>query len=284
MKRLPHLFAALSAAACAGSPAPATHVAPAVAAAPASSPRPSVPLRYAVGTGHYRLDTHSHVEQDAMGQTTAADVGTGMLLTVAVADTEPNLRVTITIDSLGITSSMGGPDSAQLAAARGTSVRLLASRQGTTLSMMPPDSASPVGAQVAAGLGDFLPELPAQPADSGTIWSDSSTRTTPSQGLAVTVRTTRRHTVLGWETHDGTRALHLVTTAAYTVSGSGQAQGQEMDVTGGGQRVSDAFVSADGVYLGGTFTDSSLVNASLVAMGMVVPMRSKTRSTITRLP
>ena len=121
MKYLPHLFvAALGAVACAGRPAAVAHVTPAAAA-----PQPAVPLRYAAGTGRYRLESHSHVEQDAMGQTTAVDVGTGVLLTVALADTAENLGVSITIDSLGVTSSMGGPDSAQLATARGTTERLV---------------------------------------------------------------------------------------------------------------------------------------------------------------
>ena len=280
MKYLPHLFvAALGAVACAGRPAAVAHVTPAAAA-----PQPAVPLRYAAGTGRYRLESHSHVEQDAMGQTTAVDVGTGVLLTVALADTAENLGVSITIDSLGVTSSMGGPDSAQLATARGTTVRLVSSRQGHTLAMTPPDSASPAAAQIAVGLRDFLPELPAGRSDSGATWSDSSSTTTPSQGVLLTVHTSKQHVVMGWENHAGTRALHLVTTVAYTVSGSGQAQGQEMDLTGGGQRVSDAYVSADGVYLGGTLSDSSLVNASLVSMGLVVPVRTRSHSTVTRLP
>jgi len=116
--RTPLVFAAaLIAAACAGrsaapaAPAPAT---PAPRAEPA-------PLRYAAGTGHYKLETQSHVEQEMMGQTTKVDVATAMLVTVAVADAAGNLGIGITIDSLAITMppEMPAPGAAELTAARG---------------------------------------------------------------------------------------------------------------------------------------------------------------------
>jgi hypothetical protein len=288
MTRFPSMLAAcLTAAACAGhaaSPA-ATAPSPAVAPRPATPPAP-VPLRYAPNTGHYRYTSQSHMEQEMMGQVNGADLSTGVSVTVAIAPTAGNLGVAITIDSLAIKLPPGvpAPDSAELAAARGATVHLVTSSSGEPISLTPPESVSATIQQIATGFREFLPILPPGAPDSGATWTDSSSTTVNSQGIPLTVRTTRQHRVVGWEDRAGTRALHLATMSTYTLSGSGEAQGQQIDLAGGGQRTSDAYVSAAGIYLGGTLTDSSLVNANVVSAGMVVPVRSKTNITFTRLP
>jgi len=289
MRRFTLPFVAALAAACTARPAPmaspqpasqpATAVAPPRAAAP-------TPMRYAPDTGHYRLQSQSHVEQDVMGQTTKVDISTAVLLTVAVADASGNLGVGITIDSLGITlpAGMPSPDPADLAAARGKTARLVASPQGQAISLTPPDSTSATVQQITQGFREFLPMLPAGAPEAGSSWTDSTSLTTPTQIGTATMHMAREHHVVGWEDHGGTRALHLTTTSTYTLSGSGEAQGQTIELAGGGVRTMDSFVSAKGVYLGGTVSDSSLVNANVVSAGMVVPVRSTTHSTLTRLP
>jgi hypothetical protein len=290
MNRRPYLWAAaLAVAACAGRTTPPTTPAPtrvSAAAPAAASVAPAEPttLRYAPGAGRYRFESRSRVEQEAMGQTTAFDLSTALLLTVAVADASGNLGVAITIDSLTITTPAGGPDASELAAARGQTVRLVTSPQGQMISLAPPDGASATVRQVTQGFREFLPLLPPGSVTAGTTWSDTTSMTTPSQGVAVTVHMARQHRVVGWEDHGGMRALHLAMTASYTLSGSGEAQGQTVELTGGGQRSADSYVSAAGVYLGGTVSDSSLVNANVISAGIVVPVRSTTHSTFTRLP
>jgi len=286
MRRFPLLSAAaLAAAACTARSAPMASPKPATAVAPARAAAP-VPLRYAPDTSHYRLESQSHVEQDVMGQTTKVDITTAVLLTVAVTDASGNLGVGITIDSLAITlpANMPGPDPADLAAARGKMARLVASPQGQAISLTPPESTSATVQQITQGFREFLPMLPAGLPEAGAIWSDSTSLTTPTQIGTATMHMARAHRVVGWEDHGGTRALHLATTATYTLSGSGEAQGQTIELAGSGVRTMDSFVSAKGVYLGGTVSDSSLVNANVVSAGMVVPVRSTTHSTLTRLP
>jgi len=283
---LPLAAAAFAVTACAPHAAPmaSPRQAPAVQA-PAPPPKPA-PLRYAPGTGHYRLETQSHIQQEVMGQTTNVDISTAVLLTtVAAADSSGNLGVGITIDSLSVTMppTMPAPDPADLAAARGKTTRLVTSPQGQSISLTPPDGVNGFVQQVTQGFRDFLPQLPAGSPDSGATWSDTTSTSTGQSGSA-TVRTSRVHRVVGWEDHSGTRALHVTTTATYTVSGTSEAQGQTIELSGGGARTWDSFVSAAGVYLGGTVSDSSLVNANIASAGMVVPVHSTTRSTLTRLP
>lgn len=290
MNRRPCLVAvAFAVAACAGratppvGPAPTRVPAVAPAAAPAAPAEPTM-LRYATGTGHYRFESRSRVEQEVMGQTNSLDLTTAVLFTVAVADAAGNIGVAITIDSLAISAPMGGPSPSELASAKGQTVRLVLSAQGQIISLAPPDSASAAVRQVAQGFREFLPQLPSGSTAAGTTWSDTTTITTPSQGVAVTVHMSRQHRVVGWEDHAGTRALHLAMATTYTVTGSGEAQGQTVELTGSGQRTGDAFVSAAGVYLGGAMSDSSMVNANVISAGIVVPVRSTTHSTFTRLP
>ncbi len=283
MKRLSLVFAAALAAGCAGRTTPSATPSPARAVAPAAPAEPAV-LRYTAGTTRYRLDSRTHVEQEMMGATNATDIVTALLFTAATAEADGNLGVAITIDSLGITAPMGAADPAELSAARGKVVRLVVSRSGQPISVTPPDSVGMAVAQMAQGLREFLPQLPPGSTTAGTTWSDTTSTTTPSMGVSVTVKMTREHRVAGWEDRDGVHALHIATTASYAVSGSGEVQGQSLELTGGGKAQSDAFVSAAGVYLGGAASDSALINANVVSAGMVIPVRRTTRSTFTRLP
>ncbi len=281
MKRLPLVFVVALASSCAGrSTPPAT---PAPAPTPAAPAEPAT-LRYVPGTSHYRLDSQTHVVQEMMGASNATDITTAALFTADVAQAEGNLAVAITFDSLGITAPMGAADPAELSAAKGKVVRIVVSPAGAPISLTPPDGVGAVVLQMAQGLREFLPLLPPGSTVAGTTWSDTTTTTTPNMGIAVTVNMTRQHRVAGWEDRAGTHALHIATTATYSVSGSGDVQGQSVELSGGGQATSDSYVSAAGVYLGGASSDSALVNANVVSASMVVPVRRITRSTFTRLP
>lgn len=281
MKRLSIVVVVALASGCAGrSTPPAT---PAPAPTPAAPAEPAT-LRYVPGTGHYRLDSQTHVVQEMMGASNATDITTAALFTADVAQAEGNLGVAITFDSLGVTAPMGAADPAELSAAKGKVVRIVVSPTGAPVSLTPPEGAGAVVLQMAQGLREFLPPLPPGSTAAGTTWSDTTTTTTPNMGIAVTVKMTRQHRVAGWEDRAGTHALHIATTATYSVSGTGDVQGQSIELSGGGQATSDSYVSAAGVYLGGAASDSALVNANVVSAGMVVPVRRITRSTFTRLP
>ncbi len=281
MKRLPLVLVAALGASCAGRSTPSASPAP--TAAPAAAAEPAT-LRYTPGTGHYRLDARTHVVQEMMGSSNATDITTTAAFTAAVAESAGALGVAITIDSLGITAPMGITDPTELSAAKGKVVRLVVSPSGQPISLTPPEGVGAMVLQMAQGLREFLPPLPPGSTAAGATWTDTTTTTTPNMGVAVTVKMTRQHRVTGWEDRAGIHALHIATTASYTVSGSGEVQGQSLELNGGGQATSDAYVSAAGVYLGGAASDSALVNASVTSAGMVVPVRRTTRSTFTRLP
>jgi len=288
MDRRPFAFAvALSVTACAGqrpvapaTPAPARE---ARMSQPAAAPAETAPatLRYAVGASRYRVEQSTHVTQEVMGQVNEADLTARQVLSTTSSEASGNLALVVTVDSIEVTGPAGAD--AGLAAARGQTFRLVLSPSGLVISLAAPDSTNPVMQQFGAGLRELFPRLPAGPVAAGQTWADTVTSSRTGDAN-VTTRSVRQHRVVAWEDRDGARALHVETTSAYTVSGSTEAQGQSVELSGGGQSVRDAFVSAAGVFLGSVERDSALVNANLAAMGLSIPIRQSRRATVTRLP
>jgi hypothetical protein len=284
MRRSAAALLALAAACSSGRTAPPAQPAPSGASA-AAAPAAATPstLRYGAGTARYQLQNNLHQVVDMMGQVNEGDVAQTYFVSTALGAQEPNLALAITIDSATVTSSSpftGAQNTDQL---RGRSFTVVVTPRGDFVSLGAVDSTVEGLAQVAENLKDLLPELPERIAP-GAAWSDSTSQELPAPGAALTRFARREHRVVGWVDRDGSRALHLTTTSEYTVSGTGEQQGQLLEFSGGGRSVIDRFVSAAGVFLGGAGSDSSLINVNVVSMGMQVPVRSTSRSSITRLP
>lgn len=275
------LAAVLVTAACAGrTPAPAAPRTAAVPTAVPAAPRETATLVYVPGSARYRVEQAAHVTQEAMGQVTNIDITSRQLFSVVGTTVAPNISFAVTLDSI----EMNGPAGADLsgvAAARGQTFRLVIAPSGLVLSTSAPDTTNPIMQQMTSGLRDLMPLLPASPITAGQTWSDTVTRSAGQMGTSTRFR---QHRVIGWEDRDGTRALHLSVTSNYTVSGSTETQGQAVEFRGSGVSTSDSFISAAGAYLGGVESDSSLVNATVTAMGLVVPVHQTRRSTTTRIP
>lgn len=274
------LAAALFTAACAGrTPAPAAPQAAVAPAAAPAAPREAATLAYAVGTARYRLVQTTQVVQEVMGQVNTTDLSSRQVLSAVITQGTGNLAMALTIDSIEMTDPTGAASG--ILAVRGQTFRLVFAPSGLVVSTTTPDSTNPVFRQISSGLGDLLPRLPSAPVAAGQTWSDTVTR---AADAAISTRFVRQHRVVGWEDRDGTRALHITTTSAYTVTGSTEAQGQSIELNGNGVSTRDAFVSAAGLFLGSVESDSALVNANVTSVGLVVPVRQTRRSTITRIP
>lgn len=277
------LAACLAAAACGGhTAAPPTASAP--SAAPVAGRGDPTSVRYAAGTGRYRVEQNQHISQEMMGQTRDVDGSTTMLVSASLsAGATGDLAAMFTVDSVEATSSLPGAASI-LARMRGKVYRAVYSPQGHATSFTPPDSGD-----VAAGEGnvfrEFLPGLPTGALTAGTAWTDTSTMNQGgAQGLTIRSQSIRQHRIAGWELHEGVRALKISTTTSYTITGSGEQNGQQMTVAGSGAASADQFVSAAGVYLGATATDSTNMIVNVVTMGMEIPVRQTRRTAVSRLP
>jgi len=276
------LAAALLSTACAGHrPATPAQRAPLAAAAPAAPvSRDPSSLRYVVGSARYRIEQSSHVVQEVMGQSMDVDISSRQLISAVVSEAAGNLAVSVTVDSLEVTGPPGAD--AALAAMRGQTFRIVMAPSGLVVSVAAQDSANVLLRQAGNGLRDFFPLLPGVPA-AGQVWTDTVSTTNTGE-VSVAMRAVRQHNVVGWEDRDGVRALHVTSTSTYSVSGSGETQGQAVEVSGNGQSTRDAFVSAAGVYLGSVESDSASLTATVTAMGMTVPIRQSRRTTVSRLP
>lgn len=291
-RRLLALAAATLTVACAGhrAPAPARAAAPAqpaaaTAAAPAAAPAPArdpATLRYVTGTSRYRVEQATHITQEVMGQVNTADVASRQVISVVATAAADNLAFAVTVDSIDVTGPQGA-DLSSIAAARGQTFRVVLAPSGLVVSVTAPDSTNLLLRQVAVGLREFFPRIPAAPMAAGQAWTDTVT-TTNTGDVSVTMRAVRQNHVIGWEDRDGVRALHLASASAYTVTGSGEAQGQSVEMTGNGQSTRDAFISAAGLFLGSIESDSALISANVTSVGITVPIRQSRRSTVTRLP
>ncbi|MFI5206568.1 MAG: hypothetical protein ACHQX4_01000 [Gemmatimonadales bacterium] len=268
------LAASLAAAACGGHT-----VSPTAAARPAGDP---TALRYAAGTAHYRVEQNQHISQEMMGQTRDVDGSTMMLVSATLAGGPAgDLTAVFTVDSVEATSSLPGA-AGILAQMRGKVYRVVYSPLGHTTSFTPPDSGD-----AAAGEGnvfrEFLPGLPSGALSAGTTWTDTTTMN-QGGGLSIRSQSIRQHRIVGWELHDGVRALRITTTGTYTITGSGEQNGQQMTVAGSGVVSADQFVSASGAYLGAASTDSTTMTVNVVTMGMEIPVRQMRRTAVSRLP
>jgi len=282
MRRLTLLAAAATAAACAGRGT--------VPTTPTTQPRAAsaepTTLRYATGAGRYRVEGLTHSEQEVMGNTTAFDLNTTVLVSTVASEEAANLNLAITIDSIAVSGTAPNADAPSFAAARGRTFSALFTPAGRPVSVRSPDSTNAVFEQLARGFHEFLPALPPGPISAGATWSDTVSQAVPNPGGegTTTVQSQRAHRILGWETRDSVRALHIATTAAVTMSGSGSVQGQPIELSGTGMSTMDQFVSAVGVYLGATQTDSTNITVNVLSVGITVPVRQTQRTTVTRLP
>jgi hypothetical protein len=273
------LAVCLAAAACGGHT-----TAPAAATAPAAGRGDPASVRYAAGPGRYRVEQNQHISQEMMGQTRDADGSTTMLVSASLTGgAGGDLAAVFTVDSVAATSTMPGA-AGILAQMRGKVYRAVYSPLGYATSFTPPDSGD-----AAAGEGnvfrEFLPRLPGGALTAGTAWTDTTTMSqSGAAGLSIRSLSIRQHRIVGWELHDGIRALKISTTSNYTISGSGQQQGQQMTVAGTGAASADQFVSAAGVYLGGASSDSTSMTVNVVTMGIEVPVRQTRRTAVSRLP
>jgi hypothetical protein len=269
----------LAAAACGGRGSAPTSTAPRPPAEPTV-------IRYASGPARYRLEVVSQTTQEVMGATQEFQLTQSLLLSTALADSAGEVALAVTVDSITVQGSVPGLDVDALGAARGQVFRARFSSRGRSQGVTVPDSTSAVMVQVGRAFRDFLPRLPDAPIAAGLIWTDTVTDNQSMAGGSgqMNTRAIRQNRVVGWEDREGMRALHIAITGAYEISGTGEAQGQPIELTGSGQAAADRWVSTTGRYLGGTSSDSTNLTVNVINVGITVPVQQVQRSTVTRLP
>jgi hypothetical protein len=258
--------------------------APRSGAPEAAAPSPAAPqppagdptrLEYSAGSGRYQAE--GSITQELMGQ--SQSFSTRLLLTASFSRDAAGLTMSATVDS--ISADLPQLD---LSTARGRTFVVGFSASGQPRSLSLPDTAQVAVRQVGEDLREFLPLLPTGTVSPGFTWTDTVQRTVPTAEATISYTVIRTHLVVGWEDRGGTRALQLSIASSYTLTGTGETQGQAIEFDGSGRSVAEAYVSAAGVYLGNVEHDTADVMVNVVAAGMQIPVRRVQRSQVTRLP
>lgn len=281
MRRALILAAVLPLAACGGrTPRPAA--APTPAARPAAPAEPRS-LQYGADNGRYRIESQTRIVQEMMGQSQDRTSSLLVDFTAALTPAAGNVAAAITIDSIAVDAATQAAGDVQ--SARGRTYRAVYTPAGKAVSLTSPDTTNVVVVQVGEMFREFLPALPAAPIAAGMTWTDTVTSSvSPAPGLVMRSQSIRQHRVVGWEDHGGVRALHISTSGVYTITGEGEQSGQQLQLTGSGATSLERFISAAGVYLGQTGSDSTNLTVNVLSAGMEIPIRQTRHATVTRLP
>lgn len=243
-------------------------------------------LRYAAGTGRYRVESVVNSQQETMGNTQEATVTTVMIMSTVMTEESGQLVLAATLDSVSMTGGAPGMDANALNSARGRTFRARFTPQGRPIPVTTQDSSDLAGQQLTRGVREFLAVLPTGNIAAGTTWTDTVAENSPMPAGAgsLSIRSIRNHRVVGWDTRDGARALRIATSGNFTISGSGEVQGAAVEMNGTGAASADRWISSNGVYLGSTGTDTTNLTVNVTSVGMTIPIRQIQRTTVTRLP
>lgn len=282
MRAAPWLFLTAAMLAGCGGHSAAPSTAPAPAARPAAAPAaPSNAIQYGAGTNRYRVEQTVNTHQEAMGNVTDFNITANLVVTATITPAAGNMDVAYTVDSIAMTSTAGAGPS--LDSLRGKTFHTVITPQGKFVSATAPDSSMGT-LQIRDMFREFVPSVPAGALSDGQSWTDTvAAPATRNGGMSVRTSAVRTHRVVGWETHDGQRAVHIASNAATTLNGEGEQNGTPLTLAGHGTATADRFVAANGVYLGATTSDSTNINVTVVTMGMDIPIRQVRHTTITRL-
>jgi len=281
MRRALVLAAVLPLAACGGR-TPQSVTTPTPAARPAAPAEPRA-LQYGANVGRYRIEAQTHIVQEMMGQSQDRNTSLSVDFTTALTPEAGNLAAAITIDSIAVDAATQAAGDIQ--SARGRTYHAVYTPAGRSVSLTGPDTTNVVVVQMGELFREFLPALPPAPIAAGMTWTDTVTSSTsPVPGLVMRSQSVRQHRVVGWEDHGGVRALHISTSGTYTITGEGEQSGQQLQLSGAGATTLERFISAAGVYLGQTGSDSTNLTVNVLSAGMEIPIRQTRHSTVTRLP
>ncbi len=236
-------------------------------------------LSYEPGTFTYRMNTALHQKQDMMGQIQETNHKASQLLTVKLdRKAKDTLGFAITVDS----SQTDAPQmQAALAKLVGKTVTGTVSPRGEVLSFMAPTDSTTVESDFRT-VRQFFVRFPAK-ASRGASVVDTVADTFDAQGLKIQQQVVMTSTVAGDTTIGGEKAIILERTGTVAMTGQGEQNGSELTLDGTGTVTGKLYVSAGGGILGGRMENSSLINVSVLAMNVTIPITQNSTSVMERV-
>lgn len=242
---------------------------------------------YAPGRQRYKLTTTVHREQTQGGGRAPFefDVTTTQLITVDLApQTRDTLRLTITVDSVDVSSDLAAPQP-NLKRLFGRKIIGLVSPQGRVyrLEPSPADSGDKDTKDLYNSFRRFLVSFPAQPVAMGASWVDTTVENVNRNGFAIKASAITASRLAGDTTVNGQHAWRIERRAELTQSGEANEAGKPIHLTGEGTVTGVHLVSPEGVYLGSKSTQRFDITMTMQGSESA-PISQVITSQVERLP
>jgi len=282
MRTLLPLVAASGLLACGGATRSAVYTA---GSSPTPTPAAIRPLALANGTTQYRGVTRSHVEQVFNGQQSANDVALAFRATGRVTTTGSSTDAQVTIDSADAVPPSTVP-ATELARIRGVSFGVTLSEAGRFVKFQGPSAfLGDAGELLASSMRQFFPRIPRAGVTPGSSWLDTMEVHLQIRGLDITVTSFNQHEAEAPTAYAGKPALPVRSQSTYRLAGSGQQQGQVVNLDGQGTRDARHFLAlGTGAHLGFIARDSSAITVSVAGGSFQIPIRQLRVDSVTTLP
>jgi len=240
-------------------------------------PEPEVVTRtkYQPYGATYRGVSIGHTTQNFDEQATETDFGLEYFVRTNVLQVGGALEATFVIDSiLLMPGASGGISLAQVDSARGATFKANLANNGVMSEFSGGDYSGGIARELAdRALKPFFPLIPDQGVEVGAVWCDTLDTQMVVNGLDTSNRLISDHSALEWTQQAGERALHILTVAHYEFSGAGTQSGRAFTLDGSGRRHLHRYLSESGRYLGLVSADTSVGEARLLDMDMVIPIQ-----------
>jgi hypothetical protein len=248
-----------------------------VAAPFAAAPLSAQGVEYAAGTTKYRISTTTKGSQSSPMATGNFEIGLQQQVTVnLMKHAKDTVMATITIDSIALKTAGPAPDVSQLVGKHWVS---LISPTGKFYSAKSVDGVvDPALSQITEGVSHILPTYRGNLA-AGMTWADTVSGKVNQQGLDLDRTSVTTYKVAGDTTIGGQKAMRVERNSDVKAAGSGTMQNTPVTMETVGKSSGAFFLTANGVYLGGTNTDDVNLKITIVAQNAEITIKQVAQTT-----
>ena len=217
---------------------------------------------------------------DIQGQTMQTDVVSAFGCSVKAAGKQDiNLKLTITIDTLGqTTNSPMGNSGGAIAGLKGKACNITISPEGKPVDIS--ESAGLVYSIEGGGesnlsqmMGDFFPILPSKPVSAGEVWNLTDSVITQSSAMSMKVVDSTLNKLEGFEKADGIECARISTQHSGMWTMAVQSQGMEIFIKGPFTGTSEClFAVKEGYFIRNTSSSKMTGELEITSQGMSLPI------------
>ena len=246
-------------------------------AAPFAAPLSAQGVQYASGTKSYKISSTTKGTQTSPMGIGDFQVGLQEQVTVnLMSHAKDTVMATITVDSVALQSSGPAPDVKSLF---GKKFVTLVSPTGKFYSTKAPEGIDPQLAQLAEGLGRFLPSYRSNLAE-GLTWADTASGKVTQQGMEMDRTTVSNYKVVGDTSIGGQKAFQVQRMTSVKAAGSGSMQGSPISMETSGNSNGSFFISPNGIYLGGSSSDDVIIKITILAQNAEILIKQNAQTKI----